>query len=158
MRGVRINNVSWHTEHGCLCNVGLLVACMGQHVPGPLNHLSGGVITALWDATQPSNAQGARQRRHLLRKYSLRGIQGGEHWLRGGWSGWGRRQVGMAFGNFEVNLFKRRLTKQYCWVSVRACVKGQGWRPGFAGEGWWRKQMRGRKTGSLSTSESLPKI
>lgn len=45
---------------------------MGQHVPGPLNHLSGGVITALRDATQPSNTQGALQRRHLLRKYSVK--------------------------------------------------------------------------------------
>lgn len=27
--------------------------CMGQHVPAPLNHLSGGVIMALWDATHP---------------------------------------------------------------------------------------------------------
>lgn len=49
-----------------------LVPCMGQHVPGPLNHLSVGVIMALWDATQPSNTQGALQRRHLLRKYSHR--------------------------------------------------------------------------------------
>lgn len=45
------------------------VPCMGQHVPGPLNHLSVGVIMALWDTTQPSNTQGALQRRHLLRKY-----------------------------------------------------------------------------------------
>lgn len=45
------------------------VPCVGQHVPGPLNHLSVGVIMALWDTTQPSNTQGALQRRHLLRKY-----------------------------------------------------------------------------------------
>lgn len=56
----------------CQCNVGLLVSCVGQHVPGPLNHLSAGVIMALWDATQPSNTQGALQRRHLLRKASQR--------------------------------------------------------------------------------------
>lgn len=79
----------------CQCNVGLLVPCMGQHVPGPLNHLSGGVITALWDATQPSNTQGALQRRHLLRKYSQnrscregnaeRGGGGGGGAAEGGW-------------------------------------------------------------------------
>lgn len=51
----------------------MCVRCIGQHVPEPLNHLSGSVIMALCDATQPSNTQGALQRRHLLRKYSQRG-------------------------------------------------------------------------------------
>lgn len=72
---------------GCQCNAGLLVPCMGQHVPGPLNHLSGGVITALWDATQPSNTQGALQRRHLLRKYSQRGSCREGNTEKGGGSG-----------------------------------------------------------------------
>lgn len=89
---------------GCQCNVGLLVPCMGQHVPGPLNHLSGGVITALWDATQPSNTRGALQRRHLLRKYSQRGSCREGNTEKGGGSGCGWRGVGMPFGKFEVNL------------------------------------------------------
>lgn len=80
---------------------------MGQHVPGPLNHLSGGVITALWDATQPSNTQGALQRRHLLRKYSERGScrrEGQALRERFGGGGWGWRRFGMPFGKLEVNL------------------------------------------------------
>lgn len=107
---------------------------MGQHVPGPLNHLSGGVITALWDATQPSNTQGALQRRHLLRKHSERGSCRREgqaprerFWGWGG--GWGWRRFGMPFGKLEVNLLN------IGWQSNIAeweCVwKGRG------GRGWW---------------------
>ena len=77
--------------------------CMGQHVPGPLNHLSVGVITALWDATQTSNTQGARQRRHLLRKSSWRGSCREGNTEEGGGCSRERRDSAMAFGNFEVN-------------------------------------------------------
>lgn len=52
----------------CQSYLGLLVSSMGKHVPGPLNHLSSGVIMALWDTAQPSITQGALPRRHLLRK------------------------------------------------------------------------------------------
>lgn len=64
------------------------------------------VITALRDATQPSNTQGALQRRHLLRKYSVkeRKREQERERDRGGGSGCGWRGFGMRFGKFEVNL------------------------------------------------------
>lgn len=87
---------------------------MGQHVPGPLNHLSGGVITALRDATQPSNTQGALQRRHLLRKFSVNkrkrereGTRERRERVRETerWGKWLRMEgIWMRFGKFEVNL------------------------------------------------------
>lgn len=95
-------------------------ACVGQHVPGPLNHLSSGVITALRDATQPSNTQGALQRRHLLRKFSVNkkkreresnrereGTRERRERVRETerWGKWLRMEgIWMRFSKFEVNL------------------------------------------------------
>lgn len=140
---------------GCQCNVVLLLPCMGQHVPGPLNHLSGGVITALWDTTQPSNTQGALQRRHLLRKYSQRGSCREGNTEKGGGSGWGRRGVGIPVGKFEVNPLN------FGWQSniaerVCVCVKKQGWGPGLweRGLGWqskWEGEYKNKRVTPLQT-------
>lgn len=116
---VRIKNVCRDTEHGWVSmQCGAFGACTGQHVPGPLNHLSGGVITALWDATQPSNTQGALQRRHLLRKYSQRAA-GRETLREVGEEVEGGVDLGCPLASSRLIFW---LTKQYCWVSLCVCV------------------------------------
>ena len=148
---------------------------MGKHVPGPLNHLSGGVITALWDTTQPSNTQGALRRRHLLRKHSQGGSYREGNTEKGGGSSWGWRRAGMPFGNLEVNLlnvaWQSNIVEWVCvcvcvgvcvCVSVCVCVcvcvcvlKGsEGWGPWFDRRSKWEGETQ--KNESASPLQTVP--